>query len=47
MAISVDSKPEIAGSYARLEEKILEQIRSSTKLIDRVYARRRKAIPKA
>ena len=32
---------------AGLEEKILEQIRSSTKLIDRVYARRRKAIPKA
>jgi len=33
---------------AGLEEKILEQIRSSTKLIDRLYARRRKAItPKA
>ena len=30
---------------AGLEEKILEQIRSSTKLIDRIYARRRKAIP--
>ena len=30
---------------AGLEEKILEQIRSSTKLIDRLYARRRKAIP--
>ena len=29
---------------AGLEEKILEQIRSSTKLIDRLYARRRKAI---
>jgi tetratricopeptide (TPR) repeat protein len=33
---------------AGLEEKILEQIRSSTKLIDRLYARRRKGItPKA
>jgi tetratricopeptide (TPR) repeat protein len=33
---------------AGLEEKILEQIRSSTKLIDRLYARRRKTItPKA
>jgi len=31
---------------AGLEEKILEQIRSSTKLIDRLYARRRKALPK-
>jgi len=30
---------------AGLEEKILEQIRSSTKLIDRLYARRRKALP--
>jgi len=30
---------------AGLEEKILEQIRSSTKLIDRIYARRRKALP--
>ncbi|HYS53375.1 MAG TPA: tetratricopeptide repeat protein [Thermoanaerobaculia bacterium] len=30
---------------AGLEEKILEQIRSSTKLIDRLYARRRKGIP--
>jgi tetratricopeptide (TPR) repeat protein len=30
---------------AGLEEKILEQIRSSTKLIDRLYARRRKPIP--
>ena len=30
---------------AGLEEKILEQIRSSTKLIDRLYARRRKAPP--
>ncbi len=32
---------------AGLEEKILEQIRSSTKLIDRLYARRRKPLPKA
>jgi len=31
---------------AGLEEKILEQVRSSTKLIDRLYARRRKALPK-
>src|SRR5438477_3937320 len=30
---------------AGLEEKILEQIRTSTKLIDRIYARRRKALP--
>src|SRR5947208_1136369 len=30
---------------AGLEEKILEQFRSSTKLIDRIYARRRKALP--
>src|SRR5438552_724791 len=30
---------------AGLEEKILEQIRSTTKLIDRLYARRRKALP--
>lgn len=29
-----------------LEEKILEQVRTSTKLIDRLYARRRKPLPK-
>ncbi len=32
---------------AGLEEKILEQVRSSMKLIDRLYARRRRALPKA
>lgn len=30
---------------AGLEEKILEQLRTSTKLIDRLYARRRKVLP--
>lgn len=32
---------------AGLEEKILEQIRSTTKLIDRLHARRRRTTPKA